>query len=136
MSSCVNSQLLDLDTDYVCLDFAIYSPATESLGDRFSSDVGCFAESRGIPCLDLGPQWCSLAICDGWNPKDSARLRAASVMISGDAANPPFARSRLMVSWSQYPWGVRARKRGGSSGKTVSSAVVTVSANSLSSILS
>src|SRR6266576_2814910 len=67
--ACVNSRLSGLDNDYVCLDFAVYSPASEPLGDRFSSDVGCFAKPRGIPCLDLVPQGCSLAIRDRWNPE-------------------------------------------------------------------
>jgi hypothetical protein len=56
-------------TDYVCLGFALYTPAPEPLGDRFSSDVGWVAKPRGIPCLDLVSQWCSLAIRDRWNLK-------------------------------------------------------------------
>ena len=41
------------DGDNVCLNLAVYSPPPEPLTDSFRRKVSCFAEPRGVACLDL-----------------------------------------------------------------------------------
>jgi hypothetical protein len=48
-----NSRLSVLNGDNVSLDLGVHSPPPKPLGDRFSRDVGGFAEQRGVARLDL-----------------------------------------------------------------------------------
>jgi len=67
---------------------------------------------------------------------ESARLRSAMVVTWACARNPPAERSRWMTDRSEYPYGVRDRKLGGSRGNIAATAVATASANSFSSMRS
>ena len=50
-----HSRLSVFDGDNVPLDFAVYDPRPEPLGDSVRGKVGCFAEPRGVARLDLVP---------------------------------------------------------------------------------
>jgi hypothetical protein len=126
---------LDPGYDDVCLYFGSNPAAAMSLGNRGGGMVGCSFLLSCVSGFDFLAKRGSLTISNGHKARRGSTALFGSRLnhYTGETCVLQFATDQRRIV---EPCGVRARKRGGSSGKISARAFVTSSANTFSSMRS